>query len=172
MLYGKSEILESMPPYQGGGDMIERVSFNGITYAAPPERFEAGTPPIVQAIGLGVAIRYVESLGMDNIHAHEQGLLAYADQRLGEIEGFKCFGTAADKAAIISFGVDGLHPFDVAAILDRQGVAVRVGQHCAEPLMDRLGVEGMVRASFGLYNRREDVDALAAAIEKAKGMLA
>ncbi|MBT6096216.1 MAG: cysteine desulfurase [Rhodospirillaceae bacterium] len=172
VLYGKSEILESMPPYQGGGDMIERVSFNGITYAAPPERFEAGTPPIVQAIGLGVAIRYVESLGMDNIHAHEQGLLAYADQRLGEIEGFKCFGTAADKAAIISFGVDGLHPFDVAAILDRQGVAVRVGQHCAEPLMDRLGVEGMVRASFGLYNRREDVDALAAAIEKAKGMLA
>ncbi len=172
VLYGKSEVLESMPPYQGGGDMIERVSFDGITYAPPPERFEAGTPPIVQAIGLGAAIRYVEGLGMDNIHAHEQGLLAYANQRLTEIEGFKCFGTAVDKAAIISFGVEGLHPFDVAAILDRQGVAVRVGQHCAEPLMDRMGVEGMVRASFGLYNRREDVDALAAAIEKAKEMLA
>jgi len=171
VLYAKSEILESMPPYQGGGDMIERVSFDKITYAPPPERFEAGTPPIVQAIGLGAAVRYVEGLGMENIHAHEQGLLAYAEQRLAGIDGFTCHGTAADKAAIISFTVDGLHPFDVAAILDRQGVAVRVGQHCAEPLMDRLGIEGTVRASFGVYNNRDDVDALAAAIEKAKGML-
>jgi len=171
VLYAKSEILESMPPYQGGGDMIERVSFDKITYAPPPERFEAGTPPIVQAIGLGAAVRYVEGLGMDDIHAHEQGLLAYAEQRLSAVEGFTCHGTAADKAAIISFTVDGLHPFDVAAILDRQGVAVRVGQHCAEPLMDRLGIEGTVRASFALYNNRDDVDALAAAIEKAKGML-
>jgi cysteine desulfurase / selenocysteine lyase len=171
VLYGKSDILDVMPPYQGGGDMIEHVSFDKITYAEPPHRFEAGTPPIVQAIGLGAAIRYVEGLGMDNIHAHEQGLLAYANTRLAEIEGFQFIGTAADKAAIISFLVEGLHPFDVAAILDRQGVAVRVGQHCAEPLMDRLGVEGTVRASFGLYNRREEIDALAAAIEKAKGML-
>ncbi len=171
VLYAKSEILESMPPYQGGGDMIERVSFDKITYAPPPERFEAGTPPIVQAIGLGAAVRYVEGLGMENIHAHEQGLLAYAEQRLNGIDGFTCHGTAADKAAIISFTVEGLHPFDVAAILDRQGVAVRVGQHCAEPLMDRLGIEGTVRASFGVYNNRDDVDALAAAIEKAKGML-
>ncbi len=171
VLYAKSEILESMPPYQGGGDMIERVSFDQITYAPPPERFEAGTPPIVQAIGLGAAVRYVEGLGMENIHAHEQGLLAYAEQRLNGIDGFTCHGTAADKAAIISFTVEGLHPFDVAAILDRQGVAVRVGQHCAEPLMDRLGIEGTVRASFGVYNNRDDVDALAAAIEKAKGML-
>ena len=108
---------------------------------------------------------------MDNIHAHEQGLLAYANSRLAEIEGFQFIGTATDKAAIISFLVEGLHPFDVAAILDRQGVAVRVGQHCAEPLMDRLGVEGTVRASFGLYNQREEVDTLAAAIEKAKEML-
>jgi len=171
VLYGKAEMLDSMPPYQGGGDMIERVSFDDITYAEPPHRFEAGTPPIVQAIGLGAAIRYVEQLGMDNIHAHEQGLLAYANERLGAIEGFRFIGQAADKAAIVSFLVEGLHPFDVAAVLDRQGVAVRVGQHCAEPLMDRLGVDGTVRASFGLYNRREDVDALAAAIEKAKEML-
>jgi cysteine desulfurase / selenocysteine lyase len=171
VLYGKSDILDVMPPYQGGGDMIERVSFDEVTYAEPPHRFEAGTPPIVQAIGLGAAIQYVEGLGMDNIHAHEQGLLAYANSRLAEIEGFQFIGTATDKAAIISFLVEGLHPFDVAAILDRQGVAVRVGQHCAEPLMDRLGVEGTVRASFGLYNQREEVDTLAAAIEKAKEML-
>jgi len=172
VLYGKSEILESMPPYQGGGDMIARVSFDGITYAEPPHRFEAGTPPIVQAIGMSAAIKYVDSLGMENIHAHEKGLLDYANQRLAEIEGFRFFGTAVDKAAIISFLVEGLHPFDVAAILDRQGIATRVGQHCAEPLMDRLGIEGTVRASFALYNRREDVDALVAAIEKAMEMLA
>ena len=172
VLYGKSEILESMPPYQGGGDMIARVSFDGITYAEPPHRFEAGTPPIVQAIGMSAAIKYVEYLGMENIHAHEKGLLDYANQRLAEIEGFRFFGTAVDKAAIISFLVEGLHPFDVAAILDRQGIATRVGQHCAEPLMDRLGIEGTVRASFALYNRREDVDALVAAIEKAMEMLA
>ena len=172
VLYGKSEILESMPPYQGGGDMIARVSFDGITYAEPPHRFEAGTPPIVQAIGMSAAIKYVEDLGMENIHAHEKGLLDYANQRLAEIEGFRFFGTAVDKAAIISFLVEGLHPFDVAAILDRQGIATRVGQHCAEPLMDRLGIEGTVRASFALYNRREDVDALVAAIEKAMEMLA
>ena len=172
VLYGKADVLESMPPYQGGGDMIERVTFEKITYAEPPHRFEAGTPQIVQAIGLSAAIKYVDNLGMENIHAHEQGVLAYANQRLAEIEGFRFFGTAADKAAIISFTVDGLHPFDVAAILDRQGVATRVGQHCAEPLMDRLGIEGTVRASFALYNSREDVDALAAAIEKAKEMLA
>lgn len=172
VLYGKSEILESMPPYQGGGDMIARVSFDGITYAEPPHRFEAGTPPIVQAIGMSAAIKYVENLGMENIHAHEKGLLDYANQRLAEIEGFRFFGTAVDKAAIISFLVEGLHPFDVAAILDRQGIATRVGQHCAEPLMDRLGIEGTVRASFALYNRREDVDALVAAIEKAMEMLA
>lgn len=172
VLYGKAEILDVMPPYQGGGDMIDRVSFDAVTYAEPPHRFEAGTPPIVQAIGLGAAIRYVEQLGMDNIHAHEQGLLAYANERLAAIDGFRFIGTAPDKAAIVSFLVEGLHPFDVAAVLDRQGVAVRVGQHCAEPLMDRLGVNGTARASFGLYNRREDVDALAAAIEKAKEMLA
>lgn len=171
VLYGKMDILKTMPPYQGGGDMIEHVRFSGTTFKEPPHRFEAGTPPIVQAIGLGAAVKYVESLGMDNISAHEQGIMAYATKRLKEIEGLKLYGEAADKAAIFSFTVDGTHPFDLAAILDRAGVAVRVGQHCAEPLMDRLGIEGTVRASFGLYNNRADVDALVQAIEKAKGML-
>ena len=171
VLYGKMEILESMPPYQGGGDMIGHVTFNHVTYNTPPYRFEAGTPPIVQAIGLSAAIKYVEGLGMENIHNHERDVLSYANQQLAKVEGVRIFGTAPNKAAILSFLVDELHAFDVAAVLDRQGVATRVGQHCAEPLMERLGVEGMVRASFGLYNRRQDVDDLVVAIEKAKGLL-
>lgn len=171
ILYGKADVLESMPPYQGGGDMIARVTFEKTTFQDPPHRFEAGTPPIVQAIGLGAAVKYVEELGMKSIAAHEHGILAYAHQQLADIEGYREVGTVPDKAAIISFLVDGLHPFDVAAVLDRQGVATRVGQHCAEPLMDRMGIEGTVRASFGLYNNRADVDALVAGIRKAKEML-
>jgi len=171
VLYGKWDILNTMPPYQGGGDMIEHVSFKGTTFKEPPHRFEAGTPPIAQVIGLGAAVKYVSDLGMDRISAHEQGVMAYATERLKGIEGLKLFGDVADKAAIFSFVVDGMHPFDIAAVLDRAGIAVRVGQHCAEPLMDRLGVEGTVRASFGLYNSRDDVDTLISAIEKAKGML-
>ena len=137
----------------------------------PPHRFEAGTPPIVQAIALGAAVKYVDELGIKSIAAHEHGVLAYAHQQLADIEGYREVGTVPGKAAIISFLLDGLHPFDVAAVLDRQGVATRVGQHCAEPLMDRMGIEGTVRASFGLYNNRSDVDALVAAIRKAKEML-
>ena len=171
ILYGKADVLESMPPYQGGGDMIARVTFEKTTFQDPPHRFEAGTPPIVQAIGLGAAVKYVEELGMKSIAAHEHGILAYAHQQLADIEGYREVGTVPDKAAIISFLVDGLHPFDIAAVLDRQGVATRVGQHCAEPLMDRMGIEGTVRASFGLYNNRADVDALVAGIRKAKEML-
>ncbi len=171
VLYGKAEMLADMPPYQGGGDMIKSVSFDAVVYEDPPHRFEAGTPPIAQAIGLGAAINYVTELGMDRIAAHEHGILAYATEQLCAIEGFKLIGAAEDKASIISFLIDGLHPFDVAAVLDRAGVAVRVGQHCAEPLMQRLGVDGTVRASFGLYNNRDDVNALVAAIEKAKEML-
>ena len=171
ILYGKADLLDSMPPYQGGGDMIARVTFEKTTFQDPPYRFEAGTPPIVQAVGLGAAVKYVEALGMNNVAAHEQEVLAYARQQLAEIDGYREVGTVRDKAAIISFLVNGLHPFDVAAVLDRQGVATRVGQHCAEPLMDRMGIEGTVRASFGLYNNRADVDALVAAIWKAKEML-
>ena len=171
ILYGKTDVLASMPPYQGGGDMISRVTFEKTTYQDPPYRFEAGTPPIAQAIGLGAAVKYVEGLGMRNIAAHEHDILAYARRQLANIEGYQEVGTVPDKTAIISFLVNGLHPFDVAAVLDRQGVATRVGQHCAEPLMDRMGVEGTVRASFGLYNNHTDVDALVAAIQKAKEML-
>lgn len=171
VLYGKSDVLNAMPPYQGGGDMIEKVSFSGTTFKEPPYRFEAGTPPIAQVIGLGAAIRYVSGLGMDNISAHELGLLAYGTEKMNAIEGVKIVGQAKEKAAIISFLVDGTHPFDVAAVLDRQGVAARVGHHCAEPLMERLGVVGTVRASFGLYNNADDVDRLVAAIRKAKDLL-
>ncbi len=171
VLYGKAEVLNSMPPYQGGGDMIERVSFAGTTFKEPPHRFEAGTPPIAQVIGLAAAVRYVSKLGMDNISAHEQGLLAYANEQLSAIDGVQLIGQAKEKAAIISFLIEGTHPFDVAAVLDRQGVATRVGHHCAEPLMDRLGVVGTVRASFGLYNNKNDVDRLAAAILRAKELL-
>jgi len=171
VLYGKPDVLNAMPPYQGGGDMIEKVSFSGTTFKEPPHRFEAGTPPIAQVIGLGAAIRYVAGLGMDNISAHELGLLAYATEKMNAIEGVQIVGQAKDKAAIISFLIEGTHPFDVAAVLDRQGVATRVGHHCAEPLMDRLGLVGTVRASFGLYNNSDDVDRLVAAIGKAKDLL-
>lgn len=171
VLYGKADVLNSMPPYQGGGDMIERVSFSGTTFKEPPHRFEAGTPPIAQVIGLAAAVRYVSKLGMDRISAHEQGLLAYANEQLSAIEGVQLIGQAKEKAAIVSFLIEGTHPFDVAAVLDRQGVAVRVGHHCAEPLMDRLGIVGTVRASFGLYNNKDDVDRLASAINRAKELL-
>ena len=171
VLYGKADVLESMPPYQGGGDMIERVSFEKTTFQEPPYRFEAGTPPIAQAIGLGTAVKYVSALGMENIAANEKEVLDYARQRLADIEGFREVGTASDKAGIISFLIDGLHPYDVATILDRQGIATRVGKHCAEPLMDRMGLEGTVRASFGLYNNHSDVDALVHGIMKARLML-
>ncbi len=167
VLYGKMDILRTMPPYQGGGDMIERVTFEKTTFKEPPHRFEAGTPPIVQAIGLGAAIDYVSALGIESIAAHEHELLIYANERLAEIDRVRFFGAAPGKAAIISFLVEGIHPLDVATVLDRQGVAVRVGKHCADPLMDRLGVEGTLRASIGLYNTREDIDALVAATRKA-----
>ena len=167
VLYGKTGILRTMPPYQGGGDMIERVTFEKTTYKEPPHRFEAGTPPIVQAIGLGAAIDYVSALGIESIAAHEHEMLNYANERLAEIDRVRFYGTAPGKAAIISFLVEGIHPLDVATILDREGVAVRVGKHCADPLMDRLGVEGTLRASLGLYNTRQDIDTLVAATRKA-----
>lgn len=168
VLYGKMELLNSMPPYQGGGDMIERVSFEKTTYQAPPYRFEAGTPPIVETIGLGVAIDYVSALGMANIATHERELRRYATARLNEMGGIRLFGTTADKAAILSFVQDGIHPMDTAMWLDRAGVAVRVGQHCAEPLMDVLGVDGTVRASLGLYNTKAEVDVMIEALQTAR----
>lgn len=164
VLYGKAAILDSMPPYQGGGDMIANVSFEGTTFREPPHRFEAGTPPILEAIGLGAAIDYVDSIGMDRIAAHEQDLLHYATRRLEDIRGLRVIGTAEHKCAILSFTMEGAHAHDVGTIVDRAGVAIRAGHHCAQPLMERFGVAATARASFGLYNTRAEVDALAEAL--------
>ncbi|NIA67223.1 cysteine desulfurase [Pelagibius litoralis] len=168
VLYGKASLLTEMPPFLGGGDMIRSVSFSETTYADPPHRFEAGTPPIVEVIGLGAAIDYVTAIGHDAIAAHEAGLLAYATERLQQIDGLTIYGTAKEKAAIISFGLEGIHPHDIGTIIDREGVAIRVGHHCAQPLMECLGLPATARASFGLYNTPAEVDVLARALEKVK----
>ncbi|MGO8842771.1 MAG: cysteine desulfurase [Methyloceanibacter sp.] len=170
VLYGKKELLEAMPPYQGGGEMIGTVTCDRITYAAPPHRFEAGTPAIVQAIGLGAAIDYVEGIGRERLMAHEDALLAYAMQRLGDLNWLRIFGRAKNKGSIISFEMDGAHPHDVSTILDRYGVAVRAGTHCAEPLLARFGVTSTARASFAMYNTLEEVDRLVEALHKAHEM--
>ena len=158
VLYGKESLLAAMPPYQGGGDMIERVTFERTTFAPPPARFEAGTPPIAGTVGLHAAIDYVASFDPSAVAAHEHDLLTYATERLGALNNICLYGTAPGKAAIISFTMDDVHAHDVGTILDRAGVAVRVGHHCAQPLMDHFGIAGTVRASFGLYNSRADVD--------------
>lgn len=172
VLYGKKALLNAMPPYQGGGEMIQSVSFEETTYKESPHRFEAGTPQILEAIGLDAAIRYVEALGHEAIAAHEAGILAYAHERLSQVPGLRLIGTAPEKASIVSFVMDDVHAHDIGTIVDRMGVAVRVGHHCAEPLMDRLGVSSTARASFGLYNTREEVDALANALLKVRELFA
>ncbi|SDG47510.1 aminotransferase class V-fold PLP-dependent enzyme [Roseospirillum parvum] len=172
VLWGRHELLAAMPPWQGGGDMIASVTFEKSTWAEPPARFEAGTPAIVQAIGLAAAMEWLDDLDRAAVHAHESALMAHAMQTLGALDGITLFGTTPGKAAVIAFAVDGAHPHDVAALLDRQGICVRAGHHCAEPLMGRFGVPGMVRASLGLYNHRQDIDALAAGLTKARQMLA
>ncbi|MEA1675687.1 cysteine desulfurase [Nitrospirillum sp. BR 11163] len=164
VLYGKAELLESMPPYQGGGDMIQTVTFEETTFREVPHRFEAGTPPIVEGIGFGAAIDYVTALGMGAIHAHEQRLLAYATEKLRAIPGLRIIGTSPTKAAILSFTIEGVHPHDIGTLVDRAGVAVRVGRHCAEPLMERFGVGATARASFALYNTEAEADALVDAV--------
>ena len=164
VLYGRAERLDAMPPYQGGGEMIRTVTFEKSTYAALPHKFEAGTPAIVEAIGLGAAIDYLESLGRDNIAAHESGILAYATQRLGEVPGLTIIGRAREKASIVSFVMENAHAHDIGTIVDRAGVAVRTGHHCAQPLLQRLGLTATARASFGIYNTREEVDALVEAL--------
>ena len=164
VLYGKAQLLESMPPYQGGGEMIRSVTFAATEYNVIPHKFEAGTPHIAGAIGLGAAIDYVSELGLDRIGAHEQSLLAYATERIGEFNSVRMYGSAKHKASILSFTIEGVHPHDAGTILDRQGIAVRAGHHCAQPVMERFGIAATVRASFGLYNTVEDVDALAAGV--------
>jgi len=169
-LYAKRKWLESLPPYAGGGEMIENVTRDTVTYNEPPHRFEAGTPPIVQAIGLGAALDYVEGLGRARIRAHEDALRDYAHERLSRINSLRIIGRARDKGAIVSFEMKGAHAHDVATVIDRSGVAVRAGTHCAMPLMQRFGVTSTCRASFALYNTMEEVDALAQALSRAEAM--
>jgi cysteine desulfurase/selenocysteine lyase len=172
VLYGKYDHLAAMPPFNGGGEMIREVFEDTITYGDPPFKFEAGTPPIVQAIGLGAAIDYVASVGKPRIRAHEAGLLRYAQDRLREINSLRIFGTAEGKGPIVSFELKGAHPHDVATIIDRSGVAVRAGTHCVMPLLARFGLTASCRASFAMYNTREEVDILAQALIKAQDFFA
>ncbi len=168
VLYGKSEWLKKLPPYMGGGEMVGDVSTDRITYADPPHRFEAGTPPIVQAIGLAAALDYMEATGREAIAAHEAELLEYATERLSAVEGLRIIGTAPEKGAIVSFEMEGVHSHDLSTVIDRFGVAVRAGTHCAQPILQRFGVMSTCRASFAMYNTRHEVDVLAEALEKAR----
>ncbi len=170
VLYGKRKLLETMPPFNGGGEMIETVTMESVTYNSPPHRFEAGTPPIVQAIGLGAAIDYMLNVGRANIRAHENALRDYAHERLGAMKRLRIFGHARDKGAIVSFEMKGAHAHDVATVIDRSGVAVRAGTHCAMPLLQRFGVKSTCRASFALYNTHEEVDALVEALARAEAL--
>jgi cysteine desulfurase/selenocysteine lyase len=171
ILYGKESLLNAMPPYQGGGDMIDQVTFEKTTYNDLPHKFEAGTPNIAGGIALGAAIDYLNIIGMQNIEAYEADLLAYATEQLRAIDGLKIIGTAANKAGVISFKIDDLHHYDLGIMLDRKGIAIRTGHHCTQPLMQRLGVTGTARASLAFYNNRADVDALVAGIQYAKQRL-
>jgi cysteine desulfurase/selenocysteine lyase len=170
VLIGRESLLEKMPPWQGGGDMILTVSFEKTTYNALPFKFEAGTPNIAGVIGLAAAIDYIEALGIEGIHAHEQRLLANATERLLRVSGLTIIGTAPDKAAVISFTLDGIHPHDLGTILDAEGVAVRTGHHCAMPVMDYFDIPATARASFACYSRDSDIDALVAALGKARAV--
>jgi cysteine desulfurase / selenocysteine lyase len=172
VLYAKRKHLDAMPPYQGGGDMIESVHTDRITYGKPPHKFEAGTPAIVQAIGLGAALDYMLGVGRDNIARHEHDIKEYAHARLGQLNWLKIHGQAKDKGAIVSFSMDGVHPHDISTYIDRLGVAVRAGHHCAQPLMERLGVTATCRASLAMYNTKAEVDALAEALIKARAFFA
>ncbi len=166
VLYGKAALLEAMPPYQGGGEMITSVTFEKSEFNVIPHKFEAGTPHIAGAVGLGAAIDYVGALGIEDVGSHERGVLEHATRLLGEMAGVRLVGTAADKTSILSFVIDGVHAHDVGTVLDHQGVAVRAGHHCAQPVMERFGVDATVRASFALYNTVEEAEALAAAVAK------
>jgi cysteine desulfurase / selenocysteine lyase len=170
VLYGKTALLEAMPPYQGGGDMIRSVSFEKTTFNELPYKFEAGTPNIAGGIAFGAALDYVTGLGLPAIAAHEHDLLTYATETISAIPGTTIIGTAKEKAGVLSFVLDGIHPHDIGTVLDREGIAIRTGHHCAQPVMDRYGLPATARASFGLYNTRDEVDALAAGIHKVIGM--
>jgi cysteine desulfurase / selenocysteine lyase len=172
VLYGREQLLEAMPPFQVGGDMIRSVTFEKTEYNELPYKFEAGTPHIAGAIGLGAALEYVTQTGLDRIAAHEHELLAYATERLAAIPGLRLIGTAREKLSILSFVLDGVHPHDVGTVLDLEGIAVRVGHHCAQPVMDRFGVPATTRASLAFYNTRAEIDALSHSIRRAQKLLA
>jgi cysteine desulfurase/selenocysteine lyase len=171
MLYGKEEWLKKLPPYQGGGEMIETVTFEKTTYAGLPHKFEAGTPNIVGGIAFGVALDYMNAVGFENIASYEDELLQYGTEKLSEIEGLRIYGTSAKKAAVISFNIEGVHPFDIGSILDKFGIAVRTGHHCTQPIMEFYKIPGTVRASFSFYNTKEEIDVMIAAVKKAQMML-
>ena len=166
VMYGKEALLEKMPPYQGGGEMISRVTFEKTTYERLPYKFEAGTPDYVGSHALGVALDYVNAIGMDRIAAHEQALTQYAMEQMAGIEGMKFYGTAKEKTSVVAFNVADIHPMDLGTLLDRLGIAIRTGHHCAQPLMARCGVEGMARASFALYNTKDEIDAFVAGLQR------
>ncbi len=171
VLYGKRALLDALPPYQGGGEMISTVSWEGTEFNELPFKFEAGTPDFLSSVGLAKALEYLEAVGFDAVMAHEDALLRYTTERLLTVPGLRIHGTSPHKEAVVSFTIDGLHPYDVGTLLDRMGVAIRTGHHCAQPLMRDLGVEGTMRVSFALYNKREEVDALMVALERAVDML-
>lgn len=171
VLYGKRELLEKMPPYMGGGEMIKSVSFKGTTYNEIPYKFEAGTPNIEGGIALGVALNYIQLIGLDQIAAYEHELLLYGTETLSSIEGLRIIGTAENKSSVISFLINNIHPYDLGVLLNEQGVAIRTGHHCCQPLMDRFGIEGTCRASFAFYNTREEIDQLAESLNRAVHLL-
>jgi cysteine desulfurase/selenocysteine lyase len=170
VLYGRETLLEQMPPYQGGGDMIATVSLHHSTYAPLPAKFEAGTPMIAQVAGLGAALKYVESMGLESVGAWERELLAYATERILEIEGLRIIGTAEQKASVLGFVMNEAHPHDIGTILDNEGIAIRAGHHCAQPVMERFGIPATARASFAFYNTIDEVDALIAGLGTVKKM--
>ena len=171
MLYGKEEWLKKLPPYQGGGEMISEVTFEKATYADLPHKFEAGTPNVCGVIAFGVALDFMNGIGFDRIAAYEQELLEYATKRLTEIEGLRIYGTSSEKASVISFNIEGIHPYDIGAIIDKLGIAVRTGHHCAQPIMDYYRIPGTVRASFAFYNTKEEIDIFVEGVKRAKNML-
>ncbi len=172
VVYGKQELWESMPPYQGGGEMIKDVDFSGTTFNVPPYKFEAGTPAVAEVAGLGAALNYLEKVGLDDIFAHEDMIMNYAQERLSNIKGVKTYAAKVTKAGSLSFNVEGLHPFDVGTLLDQMGVAIRTGHHCAQPVMKHFNIPGTARASFALYTTKEEIDIFINALERVIGMLA
>jgi cysteine desulfurase/selenocysteine lyase len=171
ILYGKESWLNKLPPYQGGGEMIKEVTFEKTTYAELPHKFEAGTPNIAGGIVLGTAVDYMNSVGFENIQKQETELLNYATEQLSAIEGLKIYGTAEAKTSVISFNIDGIHPYDIGTIVDKLGIAVRTGHHCAQPIMNFFEIPGTIRASFAFYNTKEEIDVMVEAVKKAKMML-